>query len=308
MKALLFPFAAICFSVFSFSFSELFMPLKGYIIPLLMIIMLGMGLTLNLGDFKTVWHKKFAICIGVFLQFLFMPLIALLVSKMLGFNEALTIGMMLVGTSAGGTASNVITYLAKGDLALSVSMTLTSTLLAIFLMPFLMWVYVGQEINLPAQSMLIDLVKITLIPLFIGVSMNTFLNKFVNLFKPALPVLSMTAIIFIIGVIVAINAKNFKDIGLSVAFAVVLHNVIGMISGYYGAKLFKFDEKTARTIAIEVGMQNSGLSVAMAMKYFTPVSALAGAIFSIWHNISGAIFASYCTSKDSKNSDEIRTP
>lgn len=294
MKALIFPFLAVIFSIFTYMNSEYFISFKTLIIPFLMIIMLGMGMTLNLNEFKNVWCKRGAILLGVLLQFGFMPLLALGVSFAFKFDEALTIGMLLVGTSAGGTASNVITYLAKGDLALSVSMTIVSTLFAIFLMPFLMWIYVGASIDLPAVGMLIDLVKITLLPLLVGICLNTFLSKFINSLKTFLPTISMGAIIFIIGVIVAINANNFKDIGFIVACAVAIHNVLGMAVGYFGARAFKFDKKTARTIAIEVGMQNSGLSVALAMKYFTPVSALAGAIFSIWHNISGAIFAGKC--------------
>lgn len=298
MKALLFPFLAVIFSLFCYNFSEFFVPFKGLIMPCLMAIMLGMGLTLNLSEFRGVWAKKYAVVFGVAIQFVAMPLFALLVSKIFGFNEALTIGMMLVGTSAGGTASNVITYLAKGDVALSVSMTLVSTLVSIILMPILMWFYVGARVDLPVVLMLFDLIKITLLPLVVGACLNTFFNKFINSFKPFLPIVSMVAIIFIIGVIVAVNAKNFADVGVIVACAVAVHNVLGMLSGYFGAMAFGFDKKTARTIAIEVGMQNSGLSVALAMKYFTPVSALAGAIFSIWHNISGAIFAGWCVRKD----------
>lgn len=294
MKALLFPILAVIFSLFAYENSELFISLKWLIMPFLMLIMLGMGMTLNLSEFKNVWSKRNALCLGVALQFGFMPILALSISFIFSFDEALTVGMMLVGTSAGGTASNVIAYLAKGDLALSVSMTLVSTLLAIFLMPFLMWIYVGASIDIPALNMFIDLIKITIIPLFLGICLNKFFNKFINSFKSVLPAISIGAIIFIIGVIVAVNANNFKDIGIIVAIAVALHNVFGMIIGYFGALAFKFDKKTAVTIAIEVGMQNSGLSVALAVKYFTPASALAGAIFSIWHNVSGALFAQKC--------------
>lgn len=298
MKALVFPALAVIMSFVAFMFSDIFITLKGFIIPLLMIIMLGMGATLSLDDFKNIWHKKFAVIFGVFMQFAIMPFLAFVISKALNFNDALTIGMMLVGTSAGGTASNVITYLAKGDLALSVSMTLVSTLIAIFAMPFLMYFYVGARIDLPISSMLIDLVKITLVPLSIGVVLNTFAKRFTNAIRPVLPIVSISAIILIIAIIVSLNARNLKDIGMIVVIAVIMHNICGLLLGYFGAKICRFDEKTARTVAIEVAMQNSGLSVAMAMKYFTPISALAGALFSIWHNISGALFAGICNTKN----------
>ncbi|QKF91263.1 bile acid:sodium symporter family protein [Campylobacter sp. CCUG 57310] len=300
MKALLFPIAAIVLSFIAYTFPAGFVAIKGYIVPLLVVIMLGMGITLSIDDFKQILHKKKALGLGIFIQFLIMPLAAFLISKAFGFSNEITAGMMLVGTSAGGTASNVMTYLAKGDVALSVSMTLFSTLLSIVLMPFLTWLYIGQEVPVPAMSMLLNLVKIMLVPIVVGVLLNTFFHKFVKKILPALPIISMAAIITIIAIVVALNVKNIQTVGALVALGVVLHNGSGLFCGYFLSKLFGFDEKTARTVAIEVGMQNSGLSVALAVKYFGSLAALPGALFSVWHNLSGSILAGIWSSK-SKN-------
>lgn len=300
MKNLLFPIFAVLFSLVAFFMPNLFTGLKVYIVSLLMIVMLGMGLTLKLEDFYNVFEKKKAFLIGVLIQFIIMPLAAFFISKAMGFSTEITVGMMLVGTAAGGTASNVMTYIAKGDVALSVSMTFFSTLLSIVLMPFLTLLYIGEKIDVPAMSMLYSLIKIIVIPIALGVFINKFLHKFTEKILPALPVVSISAIILIIAIVVALNNKNIQTAGLGIFFGVILHNALGLFSGYYLSKLFKFDEKTARTVAIEVGMQNSGLSVALAIKYFSTLSALPGAIFSIWHNISGSLLASYWHSKNTK--------
>lgn len=275
----------------------MFVGLKPAITPLLMLIMLSMGITLSIEDFRQVARQKFALVLGVVLQFLIMPAAAFLICMALRLEGDLLIGMMLVGTSAGGTASNVMSYLAKGDLALSVSMTLTSTLLSVVLMPFLTWLYIGQKIDVPVTNMLIDLVQITLLPLILGVILNKILGKGVKRIEPFLPAVSIVVIVLIIAIVVALNNKRLHEVGLIVVIAVILHNGTGLLFGYIGAKIFGFSEKIARTIAIEVGMQNSGLSVALALKYFSGLSALPGAIFSIWHNISGSLLAGYWGSK-----------
>ncbi|MBR8466076.1 bile acid:sodium symporter family protein [Campylobacter sp. faydin G-140] len=307
MKTLIFPITAIILSFVAYFMPDIFIPFKGYIIPLLIIIMLGMGMTLTLNDFNGVFDKKYALLLGISLQFIIMPLAALGISIAFDLGKDLVVGMMLVGTSAGGTASNVITYLARGNLALSVSMTLCSTLLSIVLMPFLTWLYIGQKVPVPAIDMLIELIKITLIPLSLGIAINTYAHKFVTKIQPLLPTISISSIVFIIAIVVSVNHLNIQKVGYLVIIAVILHNSTGLLLGYLGAKLFGFDDKIARTIAIEVGMQNSGLSVALAIKYFGGLSALPGAMFSIWHNVSGALLAGYWASKDEKE-DEVKEP
>lgn len=303
MQTLFFPVVAIFFCVLAYLFPALFIPPKELISPIinytLGIIMLSMGLSLNIEDFKALFRqKKSALALGVVLQFSIMPLAAWVISHMLGLNEELSIGMMLVGTAAGGTASNVISYLAKGDLSLSVSMTLASTLLGVVLMPFLTWLYLGESIKVDAYGMFKSLVQITLIPIALGTAINTFASKFVNKIQKALPIISMVGIISLISIIIALNEKNISSAGI-VIVAVIAHNIIGMVAGYTIARAFKFDSVIARTIAIEVGMQNSGLSIALAKAHFASkvLATLPGAIFSIWHNISGAIFAGFIARK-----------
>ncbi|BBN82508.1 sodium transporter [Pseudoalteromonas sp. A25] len=289
----LFPLWAILLSAIAYLFPELFIGFKDAIIPVLMFIMLSMGLTLTAQDFTNVLHNKAAVLIGVILQFTAMPLLAFGISRLLSFDTELLIGMVLVGTVAGGTASNVMCYLAKGNVALSISMTAISTLLGVILTPLLTSVLIAQEVDIPVLAMLFSLLKIVLLPVTLGVLINTFFAKQLSQAKPFLPLASMAAIIFIIAVIVALNHAKLQSVGLIVFSAIILHNGSGLLLGYWLPKLFGQNEQVCKTIAFEVGMQNSGLAVALSMKFFTPASAIAGTLFSIWHNVSGSILAGF---------------
>lgn len=293
----LFPVWAVLISVWAVSAPDGFIALKPYIFPLLMSVMLGMGMTLSVNDFTQVWQKKSAVALGVSIQFVVMPLAAYALAQAFSLSTELTIGLMLVGATAGGTASNVMTYLAKGDVALSVSMTLVSTLLAVLLLPFLTWIYLAQTVPVPVESMLMSLLKLILLPLVVGMLINHFFYQKLQWLQPALPAFAMFSIVLIIGIVVGLNQANIGQLGLGLAAVIMLHNLIGLASGYFAAKGLGHDETTARTLAIEVGMQNSGLSVALAIKYFTPMAALPGALFSVWHNISGALLAAYWQKK-----------
>jgi len=296
----LFPVWVLIFSAYALIFPEPLVEMKSSIVPLLMAVMLGMGMTLRWQDFVDVLQRKTAVMLGVGIQFVVMPLAALGLSNVLNLSEELTIGLMLVGATAGGTASNVMTYLVKGNVALSVSMTLISTLCAIVLLPFLTWFYLDETVAVPAWEMVVSLIQLILLPISLGVLLNHFFAKPLQLIQPVLPVFSMFAIIFIIAIVVALNHLQLQSVVWVLALAVIAHNAIGLISGYGISKLVGFDERTARTVAIEVGMQNSGLSVALALKYFTAMSALPGALFSVWHNISGSVLAAYWQRKDQK--------
>lgn len=289
----LFPLWALLFSIVAYTMPNIFVPLKGNIASLLIAIMFFMGITLRLEDFSRVLKQPKIIAITVALQFIMMPLIALFLSKILGFSTELLVGMVLVGAVSGGTASNVITYLAKGDVALSITMTITSTLLSVVATPFLTLLYVGQSIPVPTNDMLLSILKMVLAPVIAGVIVNYFLHKTIKRYEPYLATLSMVAIVFIIAIVVALNQGRIATIGLVTVAGIILHNISGLTSGYWVAKWLGYDHKICKTVAIEVGMQNSGLAVALAMKYFTPLSALPGAIFSVWHNISGALLAGY---------------
>ncbi|MCE0493158.1 bile acid:sodium symporter family protein [Vibrio salinus] len=289
----LFPVWAVLFSLAAYFSPATFTGLKSNIVPLLMIIMLAMGLTLKPADFANVLKNKKAVTVGLILQFSIMPFVALLISMVLGFSPELTVGMVLVGSVAGGTSSNVMCYLAKGDVALSISMTAISTLVGVIVTPLLVEFLAGKSVDVPVSGMLFSLVKIVMVPVVIGVFINSFFHSLTGKLEPVLPLISMFAIVVIIAVVVALNAGQLDKIGPIVALAVILHNSIGLCSGYWICKALGFNEKTCRTIAFEVGLQNSGLATALAMKFFTPASAVAGTIFSIWHNLSGSALAGY---------------
>ncbi|MFT7003717.1 MAG: BASS family bile acid:Na+ symporter [Sulfurimonas sp.] len=294
----LFPLWAILASALAYLQPNLVVEYKSWIVPLLILIMFCMGVTLKVEDFKRVAKKPKIIALTVSLQFLLMPFVAFIISKIFNFSTDLMVGMVLVGAVAGGTASNVICYLAKADVALSISMTVISTLLSIVITPLLTLYYVGFTVPVPASSMIISILKIVLLPVVAGIIVNYFLHKFIEKKKDILALLSIVSIIFIISIIVGLNESKISTIALTLLIGIALHNMTGLLGGYYITKLFGFDKKTCKTVAIEVGMQNSGLAVALAMKYFTPLSALPGAIFSIWHNISGSILASYWSKED----------
>jgi BASS family bile acid:Na+ symporter len=276
---------------------------KSWIIPLLILIMFCMGITLKIDDFKRVLKRPKIIALTVVLQFLFMPLFAFLVSKLFNLSDELIVGMVLVGAVSGGTASNVIAFLAKADVALSITMTIVSTLLSIIITPYLTLFYVGQTVPVPAFSMLLSILKIVFIPVVIGLIINHFFNRYIEKRHDIFALLSIVSIVFIIGIIIGINESKISTIALSLMLAIACHNFLGLISGYYFAKMFGYDKTVCKTVAIEVGMQNSGLAVVLAMKYFTALSALPGAIFSIWHNISGSILAGIWSKEEEENSD-----
>ncbi|CAH0533963.1 Pantothenate precursors transporter PanS [Vibrio stylophorae] len=288
-----FPLWAIVFAISAYLIPAPFSAQKTMIVPLLTIIMLAMGLTLSWQDFAKVLHRKKAVGLGIALQFSVMPLLALLISWLLHFDAQMTVGMVLVGSVAGGTSSNVMAYLAKGDVALSISMTAISTLLGVVMTPLLTELLAGQAVDVPMLSMLESLLKIVLLPVTLGIAANMLFHRQISKVQPLLPLISMLAILLIIAIVVALNVKNIVTIGPIVALAVVLHNGLGLGLGYGVAKLLGFEESIARTIAFEVGLQNSGLATALATKFFTATAAVAGTLFSVWHNISGSLLAGF---------------
>lgn len=296
----LFPVWAILLSLLALIHPALFVDLKPAIVPLLGVVMFGMGMTLTTADFGEAIRRPRVVGLGVSLQYLVMPLAAWLIGIALGLPPEVLAGLVLVGACPGGTASNVICYLARGDVALSITLTTISTLLAILLTPALTWIYVGQTVPVPVALMLWSILKIVLLPVALGVLVNHLIGKKLEAVKEIFPLVSVLAIVLIIAIIVALNEQNLSTLGIAVAAAVVLHNLSGLVAGYWGARALGMDERTARTLAIEVGMQNSGLGVALAVKYFSVSAALPGAIFSIWHNLSGSMLASYWSRRQEK--------
>lgn len=287
----LFPLWAILCSLLAWWQPQLFTDLKPAILPLLALVMFGMGLTLTFNDFARVLQMPRLIGIGTLLQFGVMPFAAWLIALLLGLDPLLATGMVLVGASPGGTASNVICYLAKGNVALSITLTAVSTLLAVILTPWLSWLYINASIDVPVLNMLTTIVQLIIAPVLLGILLNRFLHRQLQPLQHAFPLISVIAIVLIIAIIVALNADRLAELSLLLVAAVALHNLLGLAGGYFIPRALGYGSSECRTIAIEVGMQNSGLAVALAMKYFAPLAALPGAVFSIWHNLSGSLLA-----------------
>lgn len=288
----LFPLWAILFSLIAYLLPSQFTGFKSWIIPLLMIIMFGMGSTLTIDDFRRVLKMKRLVGLGVLLQYSVMPLAAFGISHLMALPVELMVGMVLVGSASGGTASNVICYLAKGDVALSISLTLASTLLGVLMLPALTWLYVGESVPVPIFNMLISVGKIVILPVLAGLVINTLWSEKLERVSSVFPLISVAGIIIVIAIIVALNQTKIATVGATLIIAIALHNAIGLLGGFFGAKLLGYSDKVARTLSIEVGMQNSGLAVALALKYFGATAAMPGALFSIWHNLTGSVLAS----------------
>ncbi|MDA0688583.1 MAG: bile acid:sodium symporter family protein [Proteobacteria bacterium] len=288
----LFPLWAFLLAITAFFFSDAFSRLSDLIVPLLALVMFCMGLTLGKEDFQRILKSPKPVLVGVVLQFLLMPILALTLATMLQLSSQLTAGMVLVGSCAGGTASNVISYLAKGDLALSISMTITSTLVGVIATPLLCAFYLSETISVDRLGMLMSIVQMVLLPVTIGTLCNHFMPTIVERSQRYLPSLSIVIILLIIAIVVALNSDSLLAVGGITIIAVALHNLGGLAGGFYLSRLMGFDIRQSHTIAIEVGMQNSGLGVALALEFFSATAALPGAIFSVWHNISGSLLAS----------------
>ncbi len=267
--------------------------------PLLGVIMFGMGLTLNVDDFRIVFSRPKDILIGCATQFAIMPAMAWLLAKTLSLPEGAALGVILVGCCPGGTASNVITYLAKGDIALSVGMTAVSTLLAPLLTPLLVWLLAGTFVEINVIGMFLSIIYIVIAPILIGIVVQKKLPSLTRKAAEYLPAFSSLTIAFVVAIIVSHTSGKLLTSGVSILVAVVLHNLSGLILGYTAARLMGLSHSKRTAISIEVGMQNSGLASSLAATHFAahPLAAVPGAIFSVWHNISGAIAAKYFSKK-----------
>lgn len=273
------------------------------ITPLLGIVMFGMGLTLKPQDFKPVIMHPKEILVGEIAQFVVMPSIAWILCKVMNLPAELALGVILVGCCPGGTASNVICYLAKGDIALSVAMTAVSTLLAPVLTPALVLLLAGEEVNVNVMGMFMSIVQVVILPILLGFAFNHYARKITEQITPLLPLISTLAIATIIGIVISHNAENILNCSLTVALVVILHNTFGLSLGYGVGFLTGMNAPKRAAIAIEVGMQNSGLATSLAATHFAiyPMAAVPGAIFSAWHNFSGSIAAQVFRRLSAKN-------
>ncbi len=282
---------------------EFFVWLKAYIPWILGIIMLGMGMTMTVDDFKGVLQSPKAVLIGVVAQFVVMPGLAFILCKLFNLPPEIAVGVILVGCCPGGTASNVITYMAKGNVALSVACTSVSTLLAPVLTPAIFYLLASQWLKIDAASMFISILQVVLLPIVVGLILRTWLKHQVESYIQVMPLVSVIAIVAIVAAIIGGSKAAILQSGLLILAVVILHNGLGYLLGFTAARFFKLPYADSKAIAIEVGMQNSGLGVALAAVHFaaSPITAVPSAIFSLWHNISGPALATYWASRKNVN-------
>lgn len=264
-----------------------------WIAPMLGLVMFGMGLTLDPHDFKIVFTRPKDIIIGSLAQFIIMPLTAFVLTRLFGLSDELAIGVILVGCCPGGTASNVMTYLAKGDLALSVGMTTVSTILAPVLTPLLTLLYAGARVHVDALGMFLSIIEVVILPIIIGFFFQKLFPNTTKKVADYLPAFSSLMIALIVGSIVSANASKLLIGGALIVLVVMLHNICGLSLGYGLGRVLRLPHDKCSAISIEVGMQNSGLASSLATVHFAmyPMATVPGAIFSVWHNLSGAIVA-----------------
>lgn len=289
-----------CFGFFA---PQLFVGYKTWIAPLLGIVMFGMGLTLSAADFREVFRRPRDVAIGVVGHYLIMPGIAYLLAIVLRLPPDIAVGVILVGCCPSGTASNVMTFLAKGDVALGVSIAAMSTLIAPLATPALVSLLAGQWMDINAASLFKDIVQVVIVPIVLGIVAKTLFRKQAEASVKALPIVSTAAIVFIIAIVVSLNQSKLLTNGAIMLAAVVLHNLLGFALGYLFAKMFGMSLAKRTAVMLETGMQNSGLGAALAAAHFNPVAAVPSALFSVWHNLSGSALAAWFRSRNESQTD-----
>ncbi|WP_191561099.1 bile acid:sodium symporter family protein [Metabacillus idriensis] len=287
----------ICIACIAFMIPAPFLWLNGYITILLGIVMFGMGLTLKAVDFKIVLTKPLPVIIGVCAQFIIMPSVAFLLAYGMNLPPELAAGLVLLGSVPGGTASNVMVYLAKGNLPLSIAMTSLSRLIAPIATPLILLLLAGQWMPIDPVSMFVSITQVIIVPIILGIAIRKFFRTGVDKSLSVIPLISVLAIIIIVSAVISANVESIAESGLLIISAVILHNTFGLLLGYLTALMLGLDEGTRRAISIEVGMQNSGLGVALASAHFGPLAALPSVLGAVWHNISGPILATFWSKK-----------
>lgn len=283
----------VVFALLAAQFPDVFKQFVPWIPYLLGAVMLGMGLTLTFKDFSEVTKNPKSVIFGVIAQFIVMPSVAFALAKIFNLPSELAIGVILVGCCPGGTSSNVMTFLARGNTALSVACTTISTLLAPILTPAIFYLFASQWLDIDAGAMFISVLKMVLLPIFIGLMIRTIFKQKVEQFGQTMPLISVIAIVLIVAAVVSVSKDKIVESGLLIFAVVALHNALGYLIGYMASCLLRLPLSDSKAVAIEVGMQNSGLGAALAALHFqaNPLIAVPSAVFSFWHNISGPILA-----------------
>lgn len=287
----------------AWNFPGTFQDLSWAIVPGLMLVMFGMGITLDGDQLGGVARKPGIVLIGLALQYSVMPVTAWLLSWLLALPAALAVGLILTGSCPGGTASNVMAFLARGNVALSVAMTTASTLAAPLMTPWLVYWLAGERIETPVLPMFASILSIVVLPVAAGFLVNRFLSGLSRRMRPALPYICFAVVALIVAIIVAMNRDHLRSTGVVLAAAVASHNGLGLVLGKIAARLLGASEAEARTIAFEVGMQNSGLASALSVQFFPILTALPAALFSVWHNLSALALVGWWRFKPSPESE-----
>ena len=295
----------ILLTVIALIYPNLFIWIAPYITILLCIIMFTMGLTLSIDDFKEIFKQPIKVIVLALAQYLVMPIIAVSLVFLFNLPPEIAIGVILVGSSPGGTSSNVMTFLAKGNVALSVAATIVTTLLAPIVTPSLTLLFASTWLDISFSAMMVSILQVVLIPVLLGLGVGSLFRKQVDRVVDVLPMISMTGILGVMTAVTASNVYNILTSGLIILLVVILHNLLGYATGFLLGKIFKFNLADTKTISIEVGMQNSGLATALAVQHFEPVTALPGALFSVWHSLSGAVLANVFGKLKEKDPDTM---
>ncbi len=271
----------------------LFTWFSGALIPLgLGLIMLSMGLTIDIADFRRVAHERARILPGIALQYTLIATLGWAIAGLFDLPTPFAVGLILVSCCPGGTASNVISFLARADVALSVTMTTVSTLLAAMMTPLLTELLAGDRVPVPAAGLLLDTVQVVLLPVALGLVLQSRFPAVCHRIRPVAPLVAVVAITLIAASVIGANRQNVLDAGLRLVGAVVTLHIAGFVSGYVAGRLCLRREVAARTVAIEVGMQNSGLGVVLAQQNFAnPLVALPCALSAVFHSLVGSVAA-----------------
>ncbi|WP_419880939.1 bile acid:sodium symporter family protein [Peribacillus sp. B-H-3] len=289
-------------AILAYLFPGHFKGIGTYVVPLLGLVMFGMGLSLSAEDFKEVFKRPKEVALGVAGHFLIMPLLAFALSAGLNLPSEVAVGVILVGCCPSGTSSNVMVFLARGNVALAVSIASVSTLLAPIITPLLILLFASKWVDISIGSLFLSIVQVVIIPLALGFIIKKFFAKGAKGGQKAMPLVSVISIVLIVSAVVAGSQEQIAKTGWLIFAVVVLHNTLGFVLGFFFSRLCGMDLAKQKAVAMEVGMQNSGLGVAIASANFSPLAAVPSAIFSVWHNISGSVLALIFSRMNDRNS------
>lgn len=300
-------YVVLAVAVMALTFPNLFTWITAYLTPLLQFIMFTMGLTLTMKDFGEVFRRPVRVLLVEVLQFFFMPFSGFVFAKLFNLPDQVALGLILLGSVPGGTSSNIMAYLANGDVPLSISATSVSTLLAPLMTPIMLTLYGGSYFEMSFTAMFMSVAQVVLLPVVGGMILNAFFGKYTQKVSVAMPTFSSLAVLMVLVGTVAVNRDNLLSTGWVIFLVVFFHSLSGYLAGMGLAKLFKYDLASQRTMAIEVGLQNTSLAASLGLAHFSPLAALAGAAGTIVHTLWGTIYANLCAKNDAKKAQASQT-